>query len=73
MLSRRIDADKIKGHEKIALLGAVEAGAARAVLLAVLGGAFSEGLDLPGERLRNVLVVSTGLPQPDEKIKAMQI
>ena len=44
----------------------------RIVLLAVLGGAFSEGIDLPGEQLRNVIVVSTGLPQPDERVKAMQ-
>ena len=58
--------------EKNALLGAFEAGAARAVLLAVLGGAFSEGIDLPGERLRNVIVVSTGLPQPDSRVRAMQ-
>ncbi len=44
----------------------------RVILLAVLGGAFSEGIDLPGERLKNVIIVSTGLPQPDERIKAMQ-
>lgn len=44
----------------------------RVVLLAVLGGAFSEGIDLPGERLKNVIVVSTGLPQPDERVRAMQ-
>ena len=44
----------------------------RAVLFAVLGGAFSEGIDLPGERLKNVIVVSTGLPQPDERVRAMQ-
>ena len=43
-----------------------------AILFAVLGGAFSEGIDLPGERLKNVIIVSTGLPQPDEKLKAMQ-
>jgi len=44
----------------------------RVILLAVLGGAFSEGIDLPGDRLKNVIIVSTGLPQPDEKCKAMQ-
>ena len=42
------------------------------MLLAVLGGAFSEGVDLPGEQLKNVIVVSTGLPQPDARVKAMQ-
>lgn len=31
--------------------------------LAVLGGVFSEGIDLPGERLVGVCVVGTGLPQ----------
>ena len=28
--------------------------------------------DLPGEQLKNVIVVSTGLPQPDARVKAMQ-
>ena len=44
----------------------------RVILFAVLGGAFSEGIDLPGDRLKNVIIVSTGLPQPDEKLRAMQ-
>ena len=38
----------------------------------MLGGAFSEGIDLPGDQLKNVIVVSTGLPQPDERLRAMQ-
>ena len=61
-------------EEKNALLSAFAnpKGDGRAVLLAVLGGAFSEGIDLPGERLNNVIVVSTGLPQPDARVKAMQ-
>ena len=58
--------------EKNALLGAFEQGAPRAVLLCVLGGAFSEGIDLPGDRLKNVIVVSTGMPQPDARLRAMQ-
>ena len=57
--------------EKNALLGAFE-GDEQTVLLAVLGGAFSEGIDLPGKRLQNVIVVSTGMPQPDERLRAMQ-
>jgi len=57
--------------EKNALLGAFE-GDERAVLLAVLGGAFSEGIDLPGKRLENVIIVSTGMPQPDDRLRAMQ-
>lgn len=61
-------------EEKNALLSAFERTEAggRAVLLAVLGGAFAEGVDLPGEQLKNVIVVSTGLPQPDARVKAMQ-
>jgi Rad3-related DNA helicase len=31
--------------------------------LAVLGGIFSEGIDLPGERLVGVTVIGTGLPR----------
>ena len=61
-------------EEKNALLSAFEQPEAegRMVLLAVLGGAFAEGVDLPGERLKNVIVVSTGLPQPDVRVRAMQ-
>ncbi len=44
----------------------------RAVLLGVLGGSFGEGIDLPGERLCSVAIVSTGLPQPDARLRAMQ-
>lgn len=33
------------------------------LLLAVLGGAFAEGIDLPGDALVGVIVVSPGLPQ----------
>ena len=58
-------------EEKNALLGAFE-GDTRAMLFAVLGGAFSEGVDLPGERLKNVIVVSTGMPQPDARIRRTQ-
>ena len=58
--------------EKNALLGAFERQNEKVVLLAVLGGAFAEGIDLVGERLENVVVVSTGLPQPDARVRAMQ-
>ena len=57
--------------EKNAILARFE-GQNRVILFAVLGGAFSEGIDLPGDQLKNVIVVSTGLPQPDEKLRAMQ-
>lgn len=58
--------------EKNALLGAFEKREKKVALLAVLGGAFAEGVDLAGERLENVIVVSTGLPQPDVRVRAMQ-
>ena len=35
----------------------------RRTALAVLGGIFSEGIDLPGDRLVGVTVISTGLPR----------
>ncbi len=57
--------------EKNALLSAFEE-KRDLVVFAVLGGAFSEGIDLPGKQLQNVIVVSTGLPQPDERLRAMQ-
>ena len=59
--------------EKNALLGAFEVqNDQRLALFAVLGGGFSEGIDLPGRRLESVIVVSTGLPQPDMQVRAMQ-
>ena len=60
-------------QEKNALLGAFEYHEnERVALFAVLGGSFAEGVDLPGERLKNVIVVSTGMPQPDSAVRAMQ-
>lgn len=59
-------------EEKRAMLGAFAEEGRRCTLFAVLGGAFSEGIDLPGERLRCVIVVSTGMPQPDAQVRAMQ-
>ncbi len=58
-------------EEKNELLGAFAA-SSQGVLLAVLGGAFSEGVDLPGDQLKNVIVVSTGMPQPDARIARTQ-
>lgn len=55
-----------------ALLDAFSGGEERVALLAVLGGAFGEGIDLPGAKLSSVIVVSTGLPQPDERARAMR-
>jgi len=68
------EARGMREEEKNALLAAFDQGETgeRAVLLAVLGGAFSEGIDLPGEKLKNVIIVSTGMPQIDERTKAMQ-
>lgn len=66
------EARGMREEERNALLAQFSGSKERVVLLAVLGGAFSEGIDLPGERLKNVIVVSTGLPQPDERVRAMQ-
>jgi Rad3-related DNA helicase len=33
------------------------------LVFAVMGGVFSEGVDLPGDRLNGVVVVGAGLPQ----------
>ncbi len=42
-----------------------------AVLLAVLGGSFSEGIDLPGENLKAVVIVGLPLQKPDLETKAL--
>ena len=58
-------------EQKNALIGALNEEGCTAVF-AVLGGSFAEGIDLPGRRLQNVIVVSTGMPQPDGVVRAMQ-
>lgn len=40
--------------------------------LAVLGGAFSEGVDLPGTRLIGAFIATLGLPQVNPVNEAMQ-
>ncbi|MGI4777212.1 MAG: ATP-dependent DNA helicase [Janthinobacterium lividum] len=44
----------------------------RGVGFAVLGGAFGEGIDLPGDRLIGVFIASLGLPQHDARNEAMR-
>lgn len=38
----------------------------------VMGGVFGEGVDLPGDRLMGVMLVSIGLPMPDARIRAIE-
>lgn len=40
--------------------------------LCVLGGLFSEGVDLPGEQLIGALIVGVGLPTPSLRLKTLQ-
>jgi len=40
--------------------------------LCVLGGLFSEGVDLPGERLIGVMVAGVGLPVPSARLSAIR-
>lgn len=40
--------------------------------LCVLGGSFSEGVDLPGDQLVGALVVGVGLPTPSLRLKTLQ-
>jgi len=42
-----------------------------AVLLGVMGGSFSEGIDLPGDELRAVIVVGLPLSRPDLETRAL--
>ncbi|REK71750.1 ATP-dependent DNA helicase [Paenibacillus paeoniae] len=51
-------------EERDAFLGAFRAGGERSLVgFAVMGGVFSEGVDLPGDRLIGVVVVGVGMPQ----------
>ncbi|NLV57313.1 MAG: DEAD/DEAH box helicase family protein [Clostridiales bacterium] len=40
--------------------------------LCVLGGLFSEGIDLPGEQLIGAMIVGVGLPVPSSRLRAIQ-
>lgn len=40
--------------------------------LCVLGGLFSEGIDLPGNRLNGVIIVGVGLPTPSARIDSIR-
>ena len=46
--------------------------AGRGIGFAVLGGAFGEGIDLPGDRLIGAFVASLGLPQHDARNEVMR-
>lgn len=53
-------------EERTAFLGAFQPAAGRTLIgFAVMGGVFSEGVDLPGDRLTGVVIVGVGMPQPD--------
>ena len=41
------------------------------VLFAVSGGSFSEGVDLPGEELKGVIIVGLPLSKPDIETKSL--
>jgi len=40
--------------------------------LCVLGGLFSEGIDLPGKQLVNAVIVGVGLPVPSARVNAVR-
>lgn len=51
-------------EERDRFLGAFQAGSGKSLIgFAVMGGVFSEGVDLVGDRLVGVIVVGVGLPQ----------
>ena len=61
-----------EAEKKSMLLALVQGANPGTALLCVLGGAFSEAVDLPGDRLGCAVVVTTGMPQPDERIEALR-
>ena len=67
----REQASGMREHEQQAFLAAFT-DTSQAIGLAVLGGAFSEGVDLPGDRLIGAFIATLGLPQwsaANEEIK----
>lgn len=57
--------------DRQAVVNAFAGGKGNELLLCVMGGAFSEGIDLPGEQLENAVIVTLGLPVPDRRTLAM--
>ena len=57
-----VQSEGMSESERHAFLDSFQPGS-RTIALAVLGGIFAEGVDLPGERLVGVTVIGTGLPR----------
>lgn len=66
----RRQAPAMSDRDRTRLLAAFEP-SARQVVFAVLGGVFSEGIDLPGEQLVGAFVVTLGLPAFDDRNQRM--
>ncbi|MEG1890813.1 MAG: helicase C-terminal domain-containing protein [Clostridia bacterium] len=58
--------------DRAAFLAAFVSDSAPKLGLCVLGGLFSEGIDLPGEQLIGVIIVGMGLATPSAKLRAVQ-
>ena len=62
-LPRQCQAPEMNQEERAAFLAPYRAEGEPVLSLCVLGGVFSEGIDLPGTALDGVMVVGVGLPQ----------
>lgn len=62
----------MQGDEQAAFLSAFEKEKGPKLGLCVLGGLFSEGIDLPGERLIGAAVIGMGLPVPSARLAAVR-
>jgi len=58
--------------ERAAFLAAFDQTHTPRLGLCVLGGLFSEGIDLPGDRLMGVMIVGVGMPVPSARIHAVR-
>lgn len=58
-----VQQSQMSEEERESFLAAFEEGENTLIGFAVLGGIFSEGVDLVGDRLTGVIVVGVGLPQ----------
>ena len=62
----------MEGDEQAAFLEAFEKEKGPRLGLCVLGGLYSEGIDLPGERLIGAAVVGMGMPVPSARLAAVR-
>lgn len=67
-----VQSPQMDENDREAFFEAFASGRPPCLGLCVLGGLFSEGIDLPGDRLIGAMIVGVGLPTPSQKQSAIR-